>query len=155
MSIRGSLLLVFQKRSIIASYKSIYHNQLRSQAAIMPQFVCLRHTINNDIHWDLMFQHGDILSTWQINMAPEKWHLNNSSSCIPCKKIFDHRLKYLDYKGPISDNRGLVSRIASGTYQPIEISAEKWHITLKGDIDGEVLQTQISGERWQIILKLK
>ena len=78
----------------------------------MNDFVIQEHIIDDQSHWDFMVRCGEILLTWQIDTPPEKW----SESEMICKKIFDHRLKYLTYEGPISDNRGYVRIVCRGQY---------------------------------------
>lgn len=80
---------------------------------LMNDFVVQEHkTSFHSVHWDLMVRCGEILLTWQFMVPPEKW----SDSEIECKKIHDHRLKYLNYEGPISDDRGYVKIVARGQY---------------------------------------
>ena len=61
-------------------------------------------------HWDLMIENAGALWTWAIQELP------------PCSeaaalRLPDHRIRYLDYEGPISDGRGTVSRVAGGEFQ--------------------------------------
>jgi len=41
---------------------------------------------------------------------------SGASFVCPAVRLPDHRKHYLDYEGEISDNRGKVSRIDTGTY---------------------------------------
>jgi len=74
------------------------------------RFVILQH--NHPVpHCDLMMQHGDVLKTWRL---PAEL----STGCwLPSESLPDHRLHYLDYEGPVSNNRGRVSRLTSGTFE--------------------------------------
>ncbi|MBN2063378.1 MAG: hypothetical protein JW745_01150 [Sedimentisphaerales bacterium] len=76
-------------------------------------FVIQQHTTNTGIHWDLMLRLGEVLLTWQVDKEPDHW----SAEPLPCRRIFDHRLKYLTYEGDISGDRGRVQIYASGQYQ--------------------------------------
>ena len=41
-----------------------------------------------------------------------------SDQILACKRLPNHRKMYLDYEGDISQNRGSVTRVASGWYRP-------------------------------------
>ena len=79
----------------------------------MPRFVILEHD-HPVLHWDLMLEKGEVLQTWRLAKPPEKGLL------IAAEKSFDHRLFYLDYEGPVSQDRGSVKRWDSGSYQQVE-----------------------------------
>ena len=53
---------------------------------------------------------GAILRTWKLFTLPKY-----DTEMIAIAS-FDHRLVYLDYEGPISDNRGSVTRFDSGSF---------------------------------------
>ncbi|MDR0336912.1 MAG: hypothetical protein LBI18_07465 [Planctomycetaceae bacterium] len=76
------------------------------------RFVVLLHEHPNGNHWDFMLETGMLLTTWAI--PPQRVPLQ-SFQC-QAKKLPDHRLLYLDYEGEISQQRGSVQRIDSGTY---------------------------------------
>ncbi len=44
------------------------------------------------------------------------------------RRIADHRPVYLGYEGPISDNRGSVSRLSRGTVISLEQQPDIWHL---------------------------
>ncbi len=75
----------------------------------MLRFVILEHD-SPYLHWDLMLEVGEILKTWRLQKEPEP------GKVIPSEASFDHRKKYLDYEGPVSGNRGHVTRWDAGTY---------------------------------------
>lgn len=77
------------------------------------RFVILEHD-HPFLHWDLLMQKGDALKAWRLLEAVQvgAWL---SSESIP-----DHRLKYLDYEGPVSGDRGTVTRIAAGRFSESE-----------------------------------
>jgi len=92
--------------------------QLNQQSSDQPsRFVILRHTFpdggNGEFfdHYDLMLEQEGKLATWQLEDLPD---FNKS---VAAKKLPDHRALYLDYEGPISDDRGSVKRIMAGTYR--------------------------------------
>lgn len=80
----------------------------------MPRFAILHHITPADAekqdHYDLLLEDGDVLKTYTLWSFP--------SVGMPATAIadFDHRMIYLDYEGPISDNRGEVTRADEGTF---------------------------------------
>ena len=73
------------------------------------RFVILEHD-HPFLHWDLLLQQCEILAGWRLlsPVATGVW--------IPSESLPDHRLMYLDYEGPVSNNRGVVTRVASGEF---------------------------------------
>jgi hypothetical protein len=113
----------------------------------MPRFVILEHD-HPTLHWDLMLEVGEMLRTWRLARAPE------GAQVIPAKALGDHRRLYLEYEGPVSDNRGSVRRWEAGTYVMEEESADRLAVTLVGARgNGEaILRKGKSGEwsfEWQ------
>ena len=73
------------------------------------RFVILEHD-HPFLHWDLLLEDGDVLKSWRLLQAPE------TGVSVPAEHLPDHRLMYLDYEGPVSGNRGTVTRVAGGEY---------------------------------------
>jgi len=77
-------------------------------------------------HLDLLMQDGDVLKAWRLldDFRCNAW--------LAAEALPDHRLKFLDYEGPISGDRGTVSRLADGTFEPIahESSTEQAFVLL-------------------------
>ncbi|MBN1846730.1 MAG: hypothetical protein JW810_13685 [Sedimentisphaerales bacterium] len=102
---------------------------------------------NPDLHWDLMLAEGDHLATWRVPAAPARW----TPEPLACRRIADHRRKYLSYEGPLSDDRGAVQIVAAGNYRPIRITADQWHIRLESDrISGTLNLQKIQDDQWQL-----
>jgi hypothetical protein len=93
---------------------------------IMPRFVLLFHECpaetNRESHWDLMLESEGILRTWALAENPAQEFVAGEG--IVAKQLPDHRLAYLDYEGPISNDRGSVSRVEAGQY---ELRSESAH----------------------------
>lgn len=51
-----------------------------------------------------MVEHGDALRTWALEEEPA------IDRPIDAERLDDHRLAYLDYEGPVSGDRGSVTR---------------------------------------------
>jgi len=111
------------------------------------RFVIQKHQTDQDVHWDLMLEEGEHLATWQVSLPPSEW----SEIPLPCQKIFDHRLKYLTYEGLLSDDRGEVRIVASGSYQPLHITENDWQIRLEsGSMSGLLGLRNIREDQWQL-----
>ena len=77
----------------------------------MPRFVVLRHDGPQGLHWDFMLEMGRGLATWALNREPD------APGPILAEALPEHRLAYLDYEGPLSGDRGAVSRWDRGSYE--------------------------------------
>ena len=75
----------------------------------MPRFAILAHD-HPTPHWDLFLEAGPVLRSWRI--------LSPFPAAVPvaAEPIGDHRLLYLDYEGPVSGDRGTVTRVDAGTF---------------------------------------
>jgi DNA polymerase Ligase (LigD) len=116
----------------------------------MPRYVILEHDWPTK-HWDFMLEVGDVLQTWRLPTPPA------ANEEMPAEKIFDHRLMYLDYEGPIRGDRGTVARWDAGLYQVIVEESrgpdEKSRARSKRDpIDRRVMQ--LEGNRLQGMLEM-
>jgi hypothetical protein len=116
----------------------------------MPRFVLLYHECPAKYarasHWDLMLEAGESLRTWALLNLPQDWRDAHSytaslvQSCaaasteniIGAEPLGDHRRDYLEYEGPVSGERGRVTRIDAGRYQTLSESPQCWRIELSG-----------------------
>ena len=92
----------------------------------MPPFVILRHETSHSVHFDLMLESAGVLKTWALPQPPQP------GLEMPCEALADHRTAYLDYEGPISDDRGSVTRWDRGTYTVERQSDVEWAVRLAG-----------------------
>jgi hypothetical protein len=92
------------------------------------RYVVLHHTDIPHPHYDLMFETtpDSPLATWR---SPA-WPVTTPTSV---ERLPDHRAAYLTYEGPLTDNRGQVTRVASGTCQFLTQSDTTWHLLLDTD----------------------
>jgi hypothetical protein len=86
------------------------------------------------------------LRTWALSALPHGWQAAQSytaavfPSCAPAsmenivvaEPLGDHRRDYLEYEGPVSGQRGQVSRIDAGSYETLSESRESWTVELSG-----------------------
>ncbi len=92
------------------------------------RFVILHHEVADSEHWDLMFERGGVLLTWQLSREP----VDRSSLPIPATRIQDHRMAFLEYEGPISLNRGRVRRVDAGTVEFEDTEEDRYEFRLRG-----------------------
>lgn len=96
----------------------------------MPRFVILRHEMPagapRKSHWDFMLESGPALRTWTLADEP---------ACgikLVAETLADHRLTYLDYEGPLTADRGAVTRWDEGSYEKVEETATTVIVSLSG-----------------------
>ena len=81
-------------------------------------------------HWDFLLEHGDHALCWRLLRQP------CVGEPIAAEALAPHRLLYLNYEGPVGNNRGAVKRVGSGTYEIVASQVVKPHadfsITLFG-----------------------
>ena len=113
----------------------------------MARFVISEHVMGKQRHWDLMLEAEGVLATWQVPEAPGLW----AQSRLECRKLPDHRLKYLDYEGPISGSRGTVRIAASGEYDRQQVTEDCWRVSLRSEaISGTLLLHRQVGDCWRL-----
>jgi len=91
----------------------------------MPRYVILEHD-HPQLHWDLMLEAGETLHTWRLAAVP------SSDASIDALLIGEHRLHYLDYEGPVSGDRGVVTRWDRGDFEWVEQSERVVVVRLQG-----------------------
>jgi len=85
------------------------------------RFVVLQHDVGlqldrtTETHLDWMFATGETLSTWSTEVVTNF----EDSFEMPCLKLAEHRLLYLDHEGELGGGRGSVRRILAGDYTPV------------------------------------
>ena len=97
----------------------------------MPRFVVLHHDCPGDrprpSHWDLMLEADGVLRTWALARMPD------AVTEQFVERLPDHRLAYLDYEGPVSGNRGAVTRWDSGEFRWLADSPLHVEVELAGE----------------------
>ena len=112
----------------------------------MPRFVVLEHDSPRGRHWDFMLETGPALATWALNEPPD------AAPEVAAEALAEHRIAYLDYEGPISGDRGSVTRWDEGTYRLERRSKTELAATLSGNkLNGRVTLVCSSGtpKRWR------
>jgi len=131
------------------------------------RFVVLYHTLPVDSHrqshWDLLLEtHStkpNSLLCFEANIPPDQWKTQTWVNQLP-----NHRPIYLNYEGPISNNRGHVQRVLQGTLNWICFGGARLEFTFEAILlDGSIpmsgsilLQTDEShSQRWKMAAKIE
>jgi hypothetical protein len=98
----------------------------------MPRFVILEHDWPR-LHWDFLLEAGPVLRAWRFLAEPAM------GQEVPAEPNADHRLLYLEYRGPVSGGRGEVREWDAGTFEwvadgPGEIAVELQGRRLRGRV---------------------
>ena len=124
----------------------------------MPRFVLLRHEcsprLEKPSHWDFMLESQGVLRTWDIRHLPTAWaaYLGEHSDleAVTAHALPDHRLDYLDYEGPLSNDRGTVRCGDRGVYQFVQQAENSLTVAIQGDLlQGDVRLIQ-RGQNWSL-----
>lgn len=101
----------------------------------MPRFVLLYHecppSLGKRSHWDLMLERDGVLLTWNLLQLPIAW--GGNAETLEATRLANHRIAYLDYEGPVSDNRGTVSRVEQGKYKVLSETDDVIDVRLQGE----------------------
>jgi DNA polymerase Ligase (LigD) len=141
----------------------------------MPRFVLLYHHCpahyERPSHWDLMLEAGEALRTWALTQLPSDWNALRTltaisyPACPPlardntvvAEQLADHRLDYLENEGPLTGNRGAVSRVDCGTYESSSKTPNCLRLTIAGDNwRGKITleQTGPAASRWNLAVSV-
>ena len=117
------------------------------------KLVILYHVSPVVIHWDILIHAADapVLLAWRCLIDPAGWFLTSRQFATTIIRLPDHRLKYLNYSGAISDNRGWVTpvlrypgKMTHRSDMELELRVETgiapWRLSLQ----------QIKGNNWRL-----
>ncbi len=91
----------------------------------MPRFVILEHNWPTT-HWDFLLEAGEVLRAWRLAEEPA------IGRSIAADRNFDHRTRYLEYEGPLSENRGTVRRWEAGQFEWLANAEDEVAVMLHG-----------------------
>lgn len=74
------------------------------------RFVIQEHTTSQGVHWDLMLEQDDGLTTFRLPTGA------NDRSAVRAERIVDHPLRFLWYEGPVQNGTGRVRIVDRGTW---------------------------------------
>ncbi len=110
-------------------------------------FVIQKHTGCGPDHYDLMISVGKSLATWQVHTLPGEIAIGQST---PARRLTDHRLEYLTYEGPVSNERGEVSIAAAGQCELLSESAGRWEFVLASHGRFELTRDEHADDAWTL-----
>ena len=111
------------------------------------RFVVQEHTTPDGVHWDLMLETGQTLTTFRLAERPE----DVLRHAVKAVRIADHAMRFLTYEGPVQKGTGKVRIVERGTYRRLDDRDDI--ITL--DVQGAVLQGSFTltckeGATWEL-----
>ena len=103
----------------------------------MPRYVILLHEMppahKRATHWDLMLEREGALRTWALPGEPVP------GLVCEAEQLCDHRSIYLEYEGPVSGDRGSVTRWDEGQYRLERETLDRLTVVLTGRrLDGRL-----------------
>lgn len=101
-----------------------------------------------------MIENGEKLATWKLTRPPEE----AMRETLAASRIGEHRRAYLDYEGPISGDRGHVTRHDEGTCEVREDKSSdgvvnRWRLQVSGErLSGgiELVRDPENQSRWSL-----
>ncbi len=90
-----------------------------------PFFAVLEHD-HPQRHWDFFLETPTALRSWRLDCMPDQPGVANAEA-LP-----EHRKAYLDYEGPVSGDRGSVSRKDRGEFDLIRSTEHEVTVRLHG-----------------------
>jgi len=110
-----------------------------------PRFVVQEHTTSEGVHWDLMLEEGDALTTFRLGEGPE----NAAVRAVRAIRIFDHPLRFLTYEGPVQDGAGRVRIVERGNYRLLRQTDDLIALHLQGEtLQGNFTLTRRADTAW-------
>ena len=110
------------------------------------RFVVQEHATPDGVHWDLMLEKGDALTTFRLEQPPQV----AQDRVVRAAKIFDHPRRFLTYEGPVQEGTGKVRIVDRGTCEQLE-GEDSITMELQGDVlQGSFTLTLIEGASWQL-----
>ena len=106
------------------------------------RFAVLRHEGVPSPHFDFLVDLDGVspLATWRSNAWP-------IVAPLTLLRRPDHRRIYLDYEGPISGNRGQVTRVDAGECRLVQLSVDHWQLAMPGALMLDL--RRLDADRWQ------
>ncbi len=120
-----------------------------SAAQLEVPFVVLEHTDTVGVHYDLMIDEGGALATWKCEQPPE----SAVAAPLACRRIADHRRRYLDYEGDISGHRGRVRQRDRGGCVIQAKGPDRWRVAFRGrHLNGrfDLVSAGQGGDQWRL-----
>jgi len=111
----------------------------------MPRYAILEHDFPV-VHWDFLLEADEVLQTWRLAAPPA------AGKVISAVSLPAHRRLYLDYEGPVSDDRGQVVRWDAGVFSWLSREQEKLAVQLDGHrLQGKAVLQKVQDDEWSFI----
>jgi hypothetical protein len=111
------------------------------------RFVVQEHTTPDGVHWDLMLEQGEALTTFRLEEPPQV-ALDRAVGAV---KIFDHPLRFLTYEGPVQKGTGHVRIVDRGVCEVSDEGESAVSLDLQGEVlRGGFLLVRSEGTSWQL-----
>ncbi len=117
------------------------------------EFAVLYHVSPIAIHWDILIriERASDLMAWRCLIDPSAWFLTATEFSTEIVELPAHRLRYLDYTGTISDNRGWVTPIMRLDAEIIEHTGGTLALIAgKDDAMLHMAIQKLAGQRWTL-----
>jgi hypothetical protein len=112
------------------------------------RFVIQEHTTAEGIHWDLMLEQGDVLTTFRLEEMPSAIRGHR----IRAERIFDHPLRFLTYEGPVQQGTGHVRIVDRGPCHSSDRSGVATVLELSGNVlHGSLTLTRTREAIWNVM----
>ncbi len=89
------------------------------------RFTILTH-YSPSLHWDFLVENGETLFAWRLLEQPDR------EAIFEVEPLPPHRKIYLDYEGPISNNRGTVQQWDTGFCEILKTDDSEFQFVLIG-----------------------
>ncbi len=110
------------------------------------RFVVQEHTTPAGVHWDLMLEKEDALTTFRLEQPPQV----ALDRAVRAVRILDHPLRFLMYEGPVQKGTGRVRIVDRGTCEHSE-GEDVIALELQGVVlCGSFTLGRIEGTTWQL-----
>jgi hypothetical protein len=117
------------------------------------KLVILYHVSPVVIHWDILIHAADApsLLAWRCLIDPASWFLASRQFSTTVIRLPDHRLRYLNYCGTISDNRGWVTPVFRYPGKMMHRSDMELELRVEtGIVAWRLSLRQIKGNNWRL-----
>ncbi len=95
-------------------------------------------------HLDLFLEQNGVLRAWRL---PAEYQPGEVCEAL---ERHDHRLMYLNYVGPVSGDRGTVSRWDAGELEWLKDTEQRIEVRLSGDkLSGDYALVLMEGSNWR------
>jgi hypothetical protein len=114
---------------------------------VSSRFVVQEHTTPAGVHWDLMLEQGEALTTFRLEQPPQAAR----EGIVRAVNICDHPLRFLTYEGPVQKGTGQVRIVDRGSCDVVDEAGGVITLQFRGTIlQGGFALRQVEGVSWQL-----